>query len=420
LIKGKLYGIWHLDETNCSMPEVTMSFPQEFYQMETAIAEKLPDLRPAQHTGLALWVCGTILAHSSCQNAVVSALTEYSNVHTLRAYLREWLYDGSDKAARCKTQVEVTCCFPRLLSWVLSLWQSKEIALAFDACALQDRVVALVVSVLYEGCAIPVAWHILPANQKGSWTEPIITMFDQLAPAIAEDMHVLVMADRGLWSRRFWRAIQKHHWHPMMRVQNDIWFRPTGQSHTKAATLVRNPQETSMGEAWVGEGIAFSDSHGGLPATLVVYWGEGQKEPWMVLTDLPAREVGACWYRLRMWIELGFRVLKGLGWQWNRTRRTNTNRVARHWLVLAITALLSLACGTRVEQAMHHNMPAHRLRSARKIEGDYKRMFSVFRLGVEALARQLLRGRLWRCLWLSPQPWPSIHPCVKVTYHSPP
>jgi hypothetical protein len=40
-----------------------------------------------------------------------------------------------------------------------------------------------------------------------------------------------------------------------------------------------------------------------------------------------------------MWIEFGFRALKGLGWRWERTRRTDPDRVARHWLVLAVATL---------------------------------------------------------------------------------
>ncbi|HEY7033017.1 MAG TPA: transposase [Thermomicrobiales bacterium] len=49
--------------------------------------------------------------------------------------------------------------------------------------------------------------------------------------------------------------------------------------------------------------------------------------------------VGVLWYGLRMWIEVGFRALKGLGWRWERTRRTDPDRVARHWLVLAVATL---------------------------------------------------------------------------------
>ena len=55
-------------------------------------------------------------------------------------------------------------------------------------------------SVLYRGSAIPVAWHILPANQKGPWLSPILDLLHRLAPAIPQTTTVLVLTDRGLWS----------------------------------------------------------------------------------------------------------------------------------------------------------------------------------------------------------------------------
>src|SRR5687767_14650342 len=98
----------------------TMRYPATCYQMETAIGQHLGHLRPAQRRGLALWVDGTVLAQSACQTAVVTALLTIGAWHALRQQLREWLYNGAEKAAPCQTQVEVQACFAPLLRWVLS------------------------------------------------------------------------------------------------------------------------------------------------------------------------------------------------------------------------------------------------------------------------------------------------------------
>lgn len=66
----------------------------------------------------------------------------------MRQILREWLSDGADKAAPGQTQVAVALCFVPLLRWILAWWQGTGLALASDATAHGDRVVALVVSVL--------------------------------------------------------------------------------------------------------------------------------------------------------------------------------------------------------------------------------------------------------------------------------
>ncbi len=51
-----------------------MRFPTACYQIETALAERLPSLRPAERRGLALWVYGVLLAQSACLTAVIAAL----------------------------------------------------------------------------------------------------------------------------------------------------------------------------------------------------------------------------------------------------------------------------------------------------------------------------------------------------------
>src|SRR5579885_517539 len=226
--------------------------PREWYQMEQVIADHFPQVRASQQRGLALWVYGTILAGSACQNAVIAAVLALGKFHAMRQALREWLYDGADKAAPCQTEVNVASCFVPLLRWLLSWWHGDGIALAVDATLHGDQVVALVISVLYRGSAIPVAWQILPANQTGAWMPHILGLLRQIRPAIRTGMTVLVLADRGLWSGRLWKRIRDLRWHPVLRLQDTVTFQPIGQGRQVARSLVARP-----GHAWVGVGTAF-------------------------------------------------------------------------------------------------------------------------------------------------------------------
>src|SRR5437868_3757051 len=304
-----------------------MHVPRELYPIERALAEHLPHLRGPQRRGLALRVLGAVLAQSACQAAVLAALLPWAPYHALRQRLREWLVDGADKAVPCAAQVDVERCFAPLLRWVLGWWQGRELALAVDATAHREDVVALVVSVLYRGSAIPVAWAVLPGNVPGPWLGTILRLLRRLRPA-------------------------------------------------------------------------------------------AQAEPWVVVAGLPADRVGVSWYALRAWVELGFRALKSLGWQWQRSRRTDPARVARHWLVLAVASLTALAHGTRVEDARERGLPPARLRAPPASRaGTRPRRISLVRLGIQWLRHLLARGRLWRRLWLAPEPWPQPPPGLAITVH---
>jgi len=325
-------------------------------------------------------------------------------------------YDGADKAAPCHTQLDVAACFAPLLGWVLRWWRGDSLALAVDATPQGDRWVALVVSVLYRGCAIPVAWHVLPANRRGAWMGPLLRLLRLLRPAVPAGATVLVLTDRGLWSPRLWKRIRDLGWHPLMRVRGETTFAPAGQERRAARHFVPGP-----GHAWVGRGVAFKHRRVRRAGTLVVVWGEGEAEPWLALTDLPPTRVGAAWYGLRIWVELGFRALKSVGWRWQRTRRTDPARIARHWLVLAVATLWALAYGTRVEDAAARGVPPARLRTPPAgAPAPPARTVSVFQQGLSWLRWLLPQGRWWRRLWLRPDPWPQPAPGLTLAYHDPP
>jgi hypothetical protein len=376
----------------------------------------LPQLRPAQQRGLAEWVSGVLDAQSGGEAAILRAVAPLGRArHALRARLREFLCDGADRAKPCATSLEVEACFAPLLAWVLTWWTGDTLPLAIDATSLRDRQVVLAISVLYRGSAIPVAWVVLPHRGKGAWMPHLERLLALLAPAVPVPMTVLVMTDQGLWSPRLWRQIKDNGWHPLMRIRPEATFAPAGERRQAARGLVDGP-----GWYWVGEGVAYKDKAKQIAGTLLVVWGHGQKVPWLLLSDLPPEQIDGRWYGLRVWIELGFRALKSFGWQWERTRRTNPVRVARHWLVLAIATLLSLAVGTRLEDAAQRGIPPGRLRRPRTATAAPARVrqTSLFAQGREWLHRAVVRGRRWwRALWLWPEALPGLPDDLTVIRH---
>ena len=250
--------------------------------MTQVIETHLPHLSRPQLTGLALWVCGAIFAGSACQNAVASALSAKGNWNSLRQYLREWLYDGSDRARPCQTELDVTLCFAPLLKWVLSWWISGRLALAIDPTLKGDQITAIVISVVYRGCAIPVAWRIHKATQKGSWMDPTVELLKELAPAVPRDMTVIVLCDRGISSPKLSRQIRAQGWHPCMRYRKNITFCADGGRRLPARAFVSLPDT-----AWIGLGTAFGRSTAQRRCTLLVVWYAGQEEPWIILCSKP-------------------------------------------------------------------------------------------------------------------------------------
>jgi len=384
-----------------------MSTPREASTIRAQIATHLPHLTRPQQRGLAEWVLGVLLAGTGCQTRVAAALTAatHTPVATVQQRLREWLRDGADKACPGATQVELAPCFAALLRWVLGWWPPTDpLPLALDATFHHDQLVAIVLSVSYRGTALPIAWAIGPANRTTfPWKAPTQQLVAALAGIVPPERLVLVTADRGFWSPALWETVCGLGWHPLFRVRPDAVFCPDGGRRVVARSLVR------PGEQWTGTGVLYRHRSTRRAVTLVACWAADAREPWLLATDLPPGTVDPAWYRLRMGIEASFAGFKSRGWEWERTRRRDPARVARHVLVLAIATLLGVTVGTWQETVAPALRSPHATRS-----------LSLFQQGRAWLQRQLLRERpLPTRLALHPDPWPIDVPGVVATAADP-
>lgn len=205
-----------------------MSCHEAVYQWTEVVTKHLPHLSKPQATVLALWSVGMILARSCALTAVSLFLAEglERKPNTVRQQLREWCYEAKAKRGKPRQEVAVESCFAPLLGWVLSWWDGNPLAIALDATTLGQRFVVLVVSVVYRGCAIPVAWTVLPATEQHAWRGEWLRMLRQVRAVVPRRYFVLVLADRGLYARWLFQRLVRVGWHPLLRINTGGTFRP--------------------------------------------------------------------------------------------------------------------------------------------------------------------------------------------------
>jgi hypothetical protein len=196
-----------------------------------------------------------VLARSCALTAVSLFLAQglERKPNSVRQQLREWCYEAKAKCGGPRREVEVETCFAPLLAWVLSWWEGTQLALAVDATTLGQRFVVLVVSVVYRGCAIPVAWTVIPATEKHAGRREWLRMLRQVRAAVPRRFFVLVLADRGLYARWLFQRIVRLGWHPLLRINTGGTFRPAASARYRSLRELA-PQP---GTQWVGRGTAF-------------------------------------------------------------------------------------------------------------------------------------------------------------------
>lgn len=386
-------------------------------QWQATVSRYLLPLSGPQAGVLALWSLGLVLT-GSCGLSQVStmlALVLGQQEATLRQRLREWYYGAEDKAGQHRCSLEVESCFAPLVRWVLAWWpdESRELALALDATTLGQRFTVLCISVLVRGCAIPVAWKVLVYNQKGSWQPHWQGLLHQLDGAIPAEWTVLVLADRGLYAPWLYRQIMAQGWHPFLRINLGAKACLAGSESWHWL----NHWLPSVGQQWAGRVSCFADKTNRLDCTLLLCQESGYQEAWVIVTDLPASQVQGPWYRLRAWVEGGFKDYKRGGWGWHHTKMEDPQRAERLWLALAVSTLWVVGVGSQAEvshPARHpEQLPAThvaRQRAGSGTKGPRGRDLSCVTRGRLCLLAAVWLGETWPPADFWPEPWPHDFP----------
>ncbi len=325
--------------------------PESLSQWASEVSKHLPHLSRCQAMGLAMYSYATVMLRCCGLSVVSTFLAELLEQppNTVRQRLREKLYDAPDKRGQQRCELDVTTCFAPLLRWILDWWGSEErrLALALDATNLGQRFTVLCMSVVYRGSALPIAWVVLPTTQRGQWMPHFRRLLRLLRGVVPADWCVIVLTDRGLYSKALYRAIQRNGWHPVMRINAEGNFRPTGMSRYRPLADLLPRADT----LWYGAVTCFSTPSARLKCTLLAYWRKSCETPWLVVTDLPPADSDPLWYGMRMWIEHGFKDDKRGGFRWEQTKMTDPARAARLWLVLALAHLWTMSVGGEAEIA---------------------------------------------------------------------
>lgn len=372
-----------------------MPHAKALYDWDQRLATFFPDLPPRRRDWLALVSYGIVLAQSALLSSVALqlALALGLTFNAVRQRIRK-LYRPLKGSKGQDHSFDYTACFGPLLRWATAGFSDRRLVIALDPTHIGDRFTILTACVVFRSCAVPVAWDVRRADQKGSWNEQWERLLGLLHAALGGGWEVLVLTDRGLESPDLFRAITGLGWHPLMRAKKGGKFRPDGWVRNWALPRFAG----RVGARWKGRGVVWPTGSK-LGCTLLACWEEGYAEPWLILTDLEPASASALWYAWRGWIEQGFRDLKSDGWSLSGTRMTDAVRVARWWTACALATLWVLESG---QEAQRLEVPATKVHRSE----EKGAVVSLFALGWAWLVLQLGRGRLRRLRRLVQPAWP--------------
>src|SRR2546430_11207272 len=169
-----------------------------------------------------------------------------------------------------------------------------------------------------------------------------------------------------------------------------------------------------LGRAWQGVGECFAQQKSRLCCTLLMQWEVGYEHPWIVLADVAPAEANVAWYGLRVWIEAGFKDVKGGGLGWHHSKMRDAGRVERLWLAMAVAMVWMVGVGSHAdsqrpvacfEQLPQRHIARQRLQRA-PTQPPLSRL-SCLQRGRLVLLAALFKAEPLPLVRLVPEPWPQ-------------
>lgn len=412
------------------------------------LSSAFANLSKPQIKRLAEYSLGMIIAQGSGLSSVAWVISQLlgQSYTSVQQRLREFYLPASRKWGGKRRELDVSACFGPMLAWLLRGWQGSRLPIALDATNRGDRFTVLSIHVVIRSCAIPVAWKVVPAHEKGSWQPHWLGLLDQFASLVPERMTVIAMTDKGLYAKWLYAKIRELGWHPFMRVNPErIAFKAEHEDYRPLGRLLNQP-----GDRFAARGTLFRTPSARLDCTLLGLWQHGYDQPVWVVTDLAPEAGDPLWYTLRFWIERGYFHTKSGGWDWQETRMTDPERAERLWLVMAVASVLLVRQGGAcdVQRQLPRTTADKRRGQNRRDRDDQnqadesqcdapppadpespspsgqnqtnasprptRRILSVFSAGLLFMNIVLLTGQPLPTATMTPEPWPAT-----VGHHEP-
>ena len=375
------------------------------------VSALLPELPRPEQKALAHVVCGVAASQSCLLSQVGAAMPGDAQAPSQQQRAQRLISNPRLDVARAQR---------RLLQRVVGQRQGR-LDLLVDATTRgvgrqRPGTTTVCLALAWHGRAVPLLWRTWVANAPGQdWSGALRVMVTTLQAELPPTTQVVVLVDRGFSGGPLARLLTEAGWHYLGRVVRTPRIRPAGAADAQVqpvSTLV----PTASGrlvcvkdcqvygprhKARSGAGGWVTDWERGLIANVVALWQPTDKEPWIVVTDLPASRARLREYRRRTWEEELFRDLKGAGWQWHHSRVQHPAHVQRLLLILALATLWMLALGQRV---VRHGW-------RRTVDSRRRRTYSYFQLGLRYCTyqqRHLRSVPVWLDLLSEPPVLPKL------------
>ena len=236
----------------------------------------------------------------------------------------------------------------------------------------------LMVAIAYRRRAIPLAWTWVKGSRGHSSAykqRALLAYIQRLMPAGAK---VLIVGDSEFGAVDVLRQLDRWGWFYVMRQKGNTWVKLK-----EPLAWLRFDALVKQGDRPYWSPAALLTQKHKYAVHLLACWKAGEKEPWLLATNMPTARLVLRAYRRRMWVEEMFGDFKKHGFDLESSHLRHFLRLSRLTLAVAFLYLWLIAFGSQVIKRGQRYL----------VDRADRRDLSVFRIGLSMVERLLANAQ---------------------------
>ena len=255
---------------------------------------------------------------------------------------------------------------------LLATLAQQPLTLVMDGSVVGRGCSALMLSVVYQGRALPLTW-IAVKGKKGHFPQQThCALLHQLQPLIPSSADVTLLGDGEFDGTEFQALLRALHWKYVCRTAPNLLMTVEGRQFTIGAMAPARGERLAVRPAWMT-----AEEYG--PVSILALWEEAYEEPLYLVTNMLDLEAAVAVYRKRAHVETFFSDQKSRGFHLHKSHLREPARLARLLIVACLAYLWVVYLG----------VCALRDDWLKRLHRQDRCDLSLFRLGLRLLARCL-------------------------------
>jgi len=209
---------------------------------------------------------------------------------------------------------------PYAVALLLNL-SNGPLALAIDGSEVGRGCLALMVSVIYKGRALPLGWVVVKGSKGHFPEETHVALVEQVAELVPEETDVIFLGDGEFDGIVLQQTVDDYGWKYACRTAKDIVLTDEGDEFNCQQLGLRPGDFTSMPD------VAFTREQYG-PVHVIAWWDKAYKDPIFLVTNMELAQEACFWYKKRFRIETFFSDQKSRGFHLHKSHLDQPERLA--------------------------------------------------------------------------------------------